>query len=138
MSAPGIQLNSQPNPTYFPPSIRQYLQSIQEALTSNNLPAAQQAVAQLTKAIPSLSQGSAGQANELTARVSQRLEVVGRTMEMGDLSGAATEVANLRRDLQSASSAEAHQQQIAPVEPASSNGAEDSSSDLGPNLNVTA
>jgi ribosomal protein S20 len=140
MSAPGIQLNSQPQLTYVQPTLRQYLQSIKEAVMSNNLPAAQQAFAQLQKALPSQSQGSAGQTNEAATRISQGLQAVGTALEAGDLSGAEQAIGELRQNIQSASDGQAHQQKSV-AEPVSSNGPEVSledgnSSDSGPNLNV--
>jgi len=74
MSAPGIQLSSQPYLTYFQPTIRQYLQSIKDAVVSNNLPAARQAFTQLSKAIPSPAQGNSGETHEFAVRISQGVQ----------------------------------------------------------------
>jgi hypothetical protein len=100
MSAPGIQLNSTPHLIYVQPTLQQYLQGIKEAVISNNLPAAQQAFSQLTKAAPS-SQGSGDQANDLATRISQGLQAVGNALAAGDLSGAGQAVTELRQNIQS-------------------------------------
>jgi hypothetical protein len=141
MSAPGIQLNSQPHLTYFQPSIPQYLQSIKEALMSNNLPAARQAFAQLKKAIPSPSQASGGRTNEVGAGIGQGLHAVGKALEAGDLSGAEQAVGELRQHFPAASDGQPHPQQGIAAESTANNApdvsSEDgSSSDSGPNLNV--
>jgi hypothetical protein len=140
MSAPGIQLNSEPQLTYVQPTLRQYLQSIKEAVMSNNLPAAQQAFAQLQKALPFASQGSGGQANEAATRISQGVLAVGNALEAGDLSGAEQAIGELRQNIQSASDGQAGQQKSV-AGPVSSNGLEVSpedgnNSDSGPKLNV--
>jgi hypothetical protein len=143
MSAPGIQLNSTPQLIYVQPTIQQYLQGIKEAVISNNLPAAQQAFSQLTKAAPS-SQGSGDQANDLATRISQGLQAVGNALAAGDLSGAGQAVSELRQNIQSASTGQADQQPAVTTSPslsgsdASSNASsgDDSSSDPGPSLSV--
>ena len=89
MSAPGIQLDSEPHLTHFQPTIRQYLQRIKEAVMSNNLPAAQQAFAQLRKSIPFPAQGSGGQRNELATRMNEGVQALGRALEAGELSAVA-------------------------------------------------
>jgi|SRR5580658_36108 hypothetical protein len=99
MSAPGIQLNSTPHLIYVQPTLQQYLQGIKEAVISNNLPAAQQAFTQLTKAVSS--QGSGDQSNELATRISQGLQAVGNALAAGDLSGAGQAVTELRQNIQS-------------------------------------
>jgi hypothetical protein len=141
MSAPGIQLNSQPNLTYFQPSIPQYLQSIKEALMSNNLPAARQAFAQLKKAIPAPSQGSGGQSNEIAARLSEGLDALGKALAAGDLPAAQQAVGEFRQNIQSASDGVANAQRSTVAEPVSSHGSgassgDSGSSDLGSKLNV--
>ena len=138
MSAPGIQLNSAPLITYFQPSIRQYLQNIKEAVMSNNLPAARQAFAQLTKAVPTSSQGSGAQANELAARVSQGLHALGSALNAGDLSRASQAVGELRQNIQSASDRQAEQPRTVVTESPSQNGSDVSarSSEPGSKLSV--
>jgi hypothetical protein len=138
MSAPGIQLSSAPQLTYFQPTIQEYLQGIKEAVMSNNLPAAQQAFAQLTKAVPSPSQGSSGQANELATRTSQSLQAVGNALEAGDLAAAGLAAAELRQNI---SSAQAAQQQSVAAESVSlsssdASSSDDSSAEPGPNLSL--
>jgi len=139
MSAPGIQLNSTPHLIYVQPTIEQYLQGIKEAVISNNLPAAQQAFTQLTKAVPS-SQGSGEQANELATRISQGLQAVGNALAAGDLSGAGQAVSELRQNIQSASAGQADQQPAVTTSPSLSgsdvSSSDNSSSDPGPNLSV--
>ena len=112
MSAPGIQLNSTPHLIYVQPTIQQYLQGIKEAVISNNLPAAQQAFTQLTKAVSLSVQASGQQANsnELAPRISQGLQAVGNALAAGDLSGAGQAVTELRQNFQSAPAAQANQQ----------------------------
>jgi hypothetical protein len=142
MSAPGIQLNSQPHLTFVQPTIQQYLQGIREAVMSNNLPAAQQAFAQLQKAIPSPSQESGGQSNAFAARISQAVQAVGKALDAGDLSGAEQAVGELRQSFQSVSDRQANQLQRVAAESVSASAPADSSeddsnSDPGPKLNVT-
>lgn len=141
MAAPGIQLNSEPQLTYFHPTIRQYLQGIKEAVMSDNLPAARQAFAQLTKAVPSPSQGSSGQTSKLATSVSEGLQAVGKALEAGDLSGVGQVVGALRRDIESMAVRPAPQQQSVAAELPSSNGSDvsavdGSSSELGSSVNV--
>jgi hypothetical protein len=138
MSAPGIQLNPEPHLTYFQPTVRQYLQKIIEAVMSNNLPAARQAYAQLTKAVPSLSQGGSAPTNKLATRIGQSLQDVGRALEAGDQAGAEEAVRDLRHNLESVSRAQVHPPNTV-AEPTSSNGPDVSAGDgSGPNLNVRA
>jgi hypothetical protein len=140
MSAPGIQLNSEPQLSYFQPTIQQYLQGIKEAVMSNNLPAAQQAFAQLQKAVPALAQTSGGQSNAFAARISEGVQAVGTALAAGDLSGAEQAVSQLRQSFQSAPDRQAGQQQsvaaesVSTDEPAGSS--EDDSSDSGPSVSV--
>ncbi len=141
MSAPGIQLNSTPHLTYVQPTIQQYLQGIREAVMSNNLPAAQQAFTQLTKAAQSSPQGSGEQGSELAMRISQGLQAVGNALASGDLSGAGQAVSELRQNLQSVSDGKADKPSGVIADSASLGGSEssssdDSSSDAGPNLSV--
>jgi hypothetical protein len=140
MSAPGIQLNSEPHLSYFQPTIQQYLQGIKEAVMSNNLPAAQQAFAQLQKAIPALSQESGGQSNAFAARVSQGVQAVGTALAAGDLAAAEQAVGEIRQNFQSASDKQASQPQSVAAESVSTDdraaSSEDDSSDSGPNVSV--
>jgi hypothetical protein len=141
MSAPGIQLNSQPQLTYFQPTVRQYLQSIKEAVMSNDLTAAQQAFAQLIKAAPSLSPGSGEQAIELATRVSRGLQAVGSALKAGDLPGAGEALGELRQTIQPVAEHPAVEQSVV-AELASQNSSQvpsdGPSSDQGPNLSVRA
>ncbi len=138
MSAPGVQLNSAPHLTYFQPTIQQYLQSVKEAVMSNDLPAARQAFTQLTKAVPLPSRGA--QASEVATRISQGLQAVGNALEAGDLSAAGQAVGELRQNLQSAPNSPADQQQSAVAESPSRDASDvspsDNSSPEGPNLSV--
>ncbi len=137
MSAPGVQLNSAPHITYFQPTIQQYLQGIKEAVMSNDLPAAQKAFAQLTKALPLPSPG--GKTSEV-AGIGEGLQAIGNALEAGDLSGAGEAVAALRQSFQSESNGRPHQQQIPVAEsPSTSSDAssgDSPSSEQGPNLSV--
>jgi hypothetical protein len=142
MSAPGIQLNSEPHLTFVQPTIQQYLQGIKEAVMSNNLPAAQQAFAQLQKAVPSPSQESGGHSNAFAVRISQGVQAVGNALEAGDLPGAEQALGELRQSFQSASDRQASQQQSVAAESVSTSAPVDTSeddggSDSGPKLNVT-
>jgi|SRR5271166_67375 len=140
MSAPGIQLSSQPYLTYFQPTIRQYLQSIKDAVVSNNLPAARQAFTQLSKAIPSPAQGNSGETHEFAVRISQGVQDLGQALEAGDLGAAQHAVGGLRTEIQSISDAQSRKQESVAEETASSTGpAEDGSiAGGGTNLNVRA
>jgi|SRR5271165_4499076 len=135
MSAPGIQLSSEPQFTYFQPTIRQYLQGIRDAVGSNNLAAARQAFAQLTKAVPAPTQGVSGKADELAARVGQGMQALGQALETSDLAAAQQAVAGLRTSFQSISDEPVQNQRSVAEESGSSNGA---GSDGGPNLSVRA
>jgi hypothetical protein len=143
MSAPGIQLSSQPALTYFHPTIQEYLQSIKEAVISNNLPAARQAFAQLTKAIPSSVQSGSGETNEFASRISEGMRALGQALETSDLATAQQAVGGLRTSLQSMSDAHSSQPQGAAEESASGNTSDVSPGDGGIagggiNLNVRA
>jgi hypothetical protein len=141
MSAPGIQLNSEPQLTHFQPTIRQYLQSVVEAVMSNNLPAAQQAFAQLTRNIPSPAAASGSQKTELATRVQQGVQVLGKALETGDLSAAQQAVGELGAGIPSVFDGPGGPKQSVPSEPAVGNVSsvplvEDSSPGRGSNLNV--
>ncbi len=108
---------------------------------SNNLPAARQAFAQLTKAGPSPSQGSSGQTSKLAASISEGLQAVGKALEAGDLSGVGQAVGELRRDIESMAVRPAPQPQSIAAESPSSNGSDVSavdgnSSESGSSVNV--
>lgn len=140
MSAPGIQLSPEPHLTYFQPTIRQYLQSIKDAVASNNLPAAQQAFAQLAKAVPAPARGSSA-TNEIAARISQSMQTLGQALETSDLAAAQQAIAGLHRNIQSMSDHQGGEQASVTVEPGA--GSEVSSIDggildAGSGLNVRA
>jgi hypothetical protein len=144
MSAPGIQLNSTPQLIYVQPTIQQYLQGIKEALVSNNLPAAQQAFTQLTKAVPSSSPASGEPTSEFATRISQGLQAVGNALAAGDLSGAGQAVTELRQNIQSAPAGQSDQQPAVTTSPSLSgsdassdvSSSDHSSPDAGPSLSV--
>jgi len=136
MSAPGIQLSSEPQLTYFQPTIRQYLQGIRDAVGSNNLAAARQAFAQLTKAVPPPTQGASGKADELAARVGQGMQALGQALETSDFAAAQQAVAGLRTSFQSISQEPVPKQPSVAEESGSSTGG--GVSDGGPNLSVRA
>jgi hypothetical protein len=140
MSAPGIQLNSEPHLPQVQPTVRQYLQSIKDAVASNNLSAAQQAFAQLTKALPFPAQATSGETNEFATHISQGMQALGQALETGDLAAAQQAVGGLRTNMPSVPDAQAQRQSVA-TEPASEIGSDVSSEDgssAGPNLNVRA
>ena len=56
MAAPGIQLNSQIQLTYFQPTVDQYVEKIKQAVASQDKTAAEQALEQLEKAVPGAGQ----------------------------------------------------------------------------------
>jgi hypothetical protein len=141
MSAPGIQLNSEPQLTHFQPTIPQYLHSVAEAVMSNNLPAAQVAFAHLTKTLPT--SAIASERTALATRVQQGVQVLGKALETGDLSAARQAVVELGLDIQSRPDPQIHQPQSADVaaESALHKGsdvpaAEGSTPEGGSNLNV--
>jgi len=97
MSAPGIQLSSDARVTYFEPSVRQYLQKIEQEVASNNLPAAQKAFEQLDKTVRNSAPASAKKAaDEPSAQVIDNLQSIGKALQSGDVSGAAQAVGALR------------------------------------------
>jgi len=107
MSAPGIQLSSEPSLTYFQPTVRQYLQSIREAVAFNHLSAAQQAFAQLAKVIPVSAHLAEGQTGELAGRINQGMQALGQALDSGDLTAAQHAVAGIRTNVQSMSDEQA-------------------------------
>lgn len=110
MSATGTQLSPEPQFTYFHPTIQEYWRSVETAVVSKNLPAAQQAFAQLTKALQFPAQG---QPSELANRISQGLQNVGKALEAGDLAGAARAISELPRKAPSIPEGQAQQQGVA-------------------------
>lgn len=138
MSAPGVQLSSEPQFTYFQPTIREYLQSIRDAVGTNNLAAARQAFAQLTKVVPAAVQGATDNANELAAHVGQGMQALGHALETSDLEGAQYAVAGLRTSIQSMSEEQVQKQSSVAAEAGSSGETAVSARDGGPNLNVRA
>jgi hypothetical protein len=137
-------LNSTPQLIYVQPTIQQYLQGIKEALVSNNLPAAQQAFTQLTKAVPSSSPASGEPTSEFATRISQGLQAVGNALAAGDLSGAGQAVTELRQNIQSAPAGQSDQQPAVTTSPSLSgsdassdvSSSDHSSPDAGPSLSV--
>lgn len=100
MSAPGIQLSSDARVAYFEPSVRQYLQEIQQQVASNNLPAALQTFEQLDKTVHSSVSANAKKAdNQFSTQLAENLQNVGKALESGDLTGAAQAVNALRQQL---------------------------------------
>jgi hypothetical protein len=100
MSAPGIQLSSDARVTFFEPSVRQYLQKIEQEVASNNLPAARRTFEQLDKTVrSSASPGTNNAANQPSAQVIENLQNVGKALESSDLQGAAQAVGALRQQL---------------------------------------
>lgn len=100
MSAPGIQLSSDARVAYFEPSVRQYLQEIQQQVASNNLPAALQTFEQLDKTVHSSVSANAKKAdNQFSTQLAENLQHVGKALESGDLTGAAQAVNALRQQL---------------------------------------
>jgi hypothetical protein len=138
MSSNGIQLNTQAELTYFHPSIREYWQSIRDAVVSNNLSEAEQAFTQLRKAIESLAQE---QTSEPAQRISQGLQDVGQALEAGDLSSAAQALGKLSANIASMSQEQSKPQEDLAAESVSSTGTavslrEGDDPDTGTFLNV--
>jgi len=141
MSAPGIQFSSEPHLTYFQPTIQQYLQSIRDAVGSNNLAAARQAYAQLTKTVPVPAQGAGENANELAARVEQGIQALGQALETSDVAAAQQAVAGLRTSMQSMFEEHGRKPPSVAAESGPGNAVsprDGAVSDGGPNLSVRA
>ncbi len=138
MSAIGTQLNPEPQLTHFHPTLREYLQSLKTALAAKDLPAAQQAHAQLTKTVQSAAQGQTG---ETAIRTHRGLQDVGKALEAGNIPGAAQAVDELPQDFRSIFAAgQAQPQDVAEL--ASGNSSDvsatvDSNPATGSNLNVS-
>ncbi|MFY9647683.1 MAG: hypothetical protein WAK29_21060 [Terriglobales bacterium] len=137
MSATGVQLSSELSLTYFHPTIREYLQDLKQAVGTENLPAAKQALAQLGKAIPSEAQGQGG--GHATS-ISQALQDAGTALEAGNFSGAEQAVGQIHDGLQSISAEQKGQAPVAADSTAQTStdvSSEDGNdSEIGPNLNV--
>ncbi len=141
MSAPGIQLKPETHLPLVQPTIRQYLQSIKEAVMANNLPAAQKAFVQLQKATASANPASAGQPNAFAARISRGVEAIGSALEAGDLPGVEQALGEFRQNSASLTGSRASQPEGTAPEPVSDNSLDvesedDSSSNSGTNLNA--
>jgi len=133
MSAPGIQLNSAPQISYFQPDVRQYLQKIEQAVTSNNLPAARQAFASLSKAVqsPATANRVQGQREEHAAQsVSNNLQGLGQALDAGDLHEAGRVLQGLQQNLKARAQESASNAPAAEPEVETGEGPEES------NLNV--
>jgi hypothetical protein len=138
MSAPGIQLNSEPHLPHFQPTVRQYVLGIQEAVASNRLPVAQQLLTRLSKAISTAGPGNADSA-EAAARIQQSVQALGKALQAGDVAAAQASVRELRQNVQGVSVEQAHLQPTVSTGVPASNGQEvapaDNSSET-PTLNV--
>ena len=106
----GIGPTSQTQLTYVEPSLREYLQNIRTAISSNDLPVAQQALALRSKATQS---SASGETSPHATGVSQDLQSVGKALEAGDLSGTAQASDEFHQNTESISEVDTGQQ--APV-----------------------
>ena len=94
MSAPGVQLSSETHISCFQPSVRQYLQQIEQAVISKNVPAAQQILGQLEKTVATSTSASGGQ---FSGQVVSDLQKIGAALAAGDLDAAGRAVDELRQ-----------------------------------------
>lgn len=143
MSAPGIQLNLEPHLTLFQPSIRQYVQSVVEAVVANNLPAARQAFTHLAKAVPSTLTASSGQGTDQATRIQRGVQALGRALETGELGAARQAAGELGVNIQPTFDGQGGPQQSAASEPVSGAGSDATAAEItvqdgGSNLNVRA
>lgn len=88
MSAPGIQLGSGAQLAYFEPTVRQYLQQLIEAVTTQNLTTAGQALARLEEAV---------HASGSSVQILSDLQRVSAALHSGDLSAAGQAVDQLQQ-----------------------------------------
>ncbi len=100
MAAPGIQLNSQIQLTYFQPTVDQYVEKIKQAVASQDKTAAEQALEQLEKAVPGAGQtGGNGSASGASGKVTTALQYVRSAIEGSDFPTAGLAVTALVKDL---------------------------------------
>lgn len=139
MSAPGIQLGSEPHFSYFQPDVREYLQKLEQAVVSNNLAAARHAYAQLQKSVdPSTPHATNRLGAQASAQVSAELQTIGKALESGQLSEAGDALRELRKTM--TANQVPPQSRTSESEPANGETASETehSSDSRPNLNVRA
>jgi len=89
MAAPEVQFNSEQHLAYFEPTVDQYVKKLEQAVASNDLSSAQQALANINKAISAPSSGSNGTASQHSQQISADLESIGAALQSGDLASAA-------------------------------------------------
>jgi hypothetical protein len=103
MAAPGVQLNSDKQLEYFEPTVDQYVKKLEQAVASNDLSTAKQALANLNGAMTnehrSTSNGTGVPDSEQT---STAMNDIGSALENGDLTSAESAVGELRKSLSSA------------------------------------
>lgn len=144
MSAPGIQLGSAGRLTFFEPSVRQYLQQVEQAVVSQNLTAAQQAFAQLEQRVRALTPSTVRtSASQFPVRSVGELGNVGAALESGDLSAAGRALAELREKISEPiyvqSDGEVSLDQATPSNPTGTEARDQTGGpDASQNLNLTA
>lgn len=99
MSAPGIQLYSSTETKYFEPDVRTYVQKIEQAVVSNNLPVARQAFEQLDKLVSSSTAVGGRAGSSHTAELAHKVAVLGQALTAGDIDTAANALVGLRQTL---------------------------------------
>lgn len=105
MAAPGVQFNSEMHLTYFEPTVDQYVKKLGQALASGDMAAAQQALANLDKAITTAPRSSGeGIGLQSSQQVSANLKNMGSALQTGDLTAAEGALGELRNELSSARS----------------------------------
>ena len=142
MSAPGIQLSSQPQLSFFQPTVRQYLQSVEQAVISNNLQAAQQALGSLQKALQSSSGLGGHSTKQLSEKVGAALQAVGSALKSGDPEQATEALGELRQTLASPVEGQSHSSPVVTEpaeaqEPTSGSESEPATPGANPPLNIT-
>lgn len=96
MSAPDIQLYPSAQTKYFEPDVRTYIQKVEQAVVSNNFPAARQAFEQLDKSVRE-SKARGGKAEiRRSPEVTQSLGDVSEALKEGDAHAATSALARLR------------------------------------------
>ena len=130
MSAPGIQLSSEAQFTYFEPSVRQYLQNVEQAVVSQNVATARQAFSQLDRTVRAAALSSARVfGSQHSEQVISHLQTVGAALESGDLPAAGRALNELQQHLSGSPAREAGQT-------GGDTPAENDSSESSRNLNV--
>jgi len=131
MSAPGIQLHSEPRVTYFEPNISQYLQRLEQAVVSNNPPVARQAFEQLDRSVRSLPSAA-----QPSTQLAEKLQNLGQTLESGDATAARQAVEEFRQQFTSLYGTSPHRVPDTSSSPSANTSEEVGNSNSAHNLNV--